>query len=87
MMFVSVSFFILCWTPVFVIDVIDTFRGHLSLPFDAYIMYTICAALPNAVNPIIYGIVNPTFRKEYLKLLKCAKRMSNTNASHTTPTA
>lgn len=77
MLFVIVMFYVVSWTPVFLIDSIDTFRGYSSLPFYAYVVYTLCAASSNCVNPFIYGIMNPTFRREYLKVFKCSKRHIN----------
>lgn len=74
MLLVIVMFYIVSWTPVFIVDSIDTFRGYSSLPFEAYIIYAVCASSSNCVNPLIYGIMNPTFRREYLKVFKCTKR-------------
>ena len=83
-LFVIVVLFMLCWTPVLVIDLIDTFRGRWSLSRSTYTTYSFLAALSSMVNPICYGIMNPLFRREYLKVFNkmlCCKETSNTGNS------
>lgn len=79
-LFVIVVVFIACWTPVLIIDIIDTIGGKWSLPRAAYASYTFLATISNAVNPFIYGLMNPTLRGGYLDLLKfmCRKLESET---------
>lgn len=57
--------FMLCWTPVLIIDLVDTVRGTWSLPREAYMTYTYLATLSTCVNPFIYGLTHPQLRKEY----------------------
>ena len=66
---VIVAFFI-CWIPCIVIDLVDITRDDW---FDrqVYLAYTYFAYTSSAINPIIYGIMNRSFRVEYLKLLRC----------------
>ena len=70
-LFVIVVFFTLCWIPVLVIDLVDVIRGSWTFPREAYIAYSVLATLSTALNPLIYGVLNRNFRREYLKLLRC----------------
>ena len=36
-----------------------------------YILNTFLVTLSSAVNPLIYGVMNKSFRTNYLKLLRC----------------
>jgi melatonin receptor type 1A len=72
-LFAIVIVFIVCWTPVLIIDIIDTIDGKWSLPRAVYASYTFLATISNAINPVIYGLMNPTLRGGYLDLLLCRK--------------
>ena len=77
-LFVIVVFFNLCWTPVLLIDIVDTIRGTWMLPREAYMAYSFLATISSALNPVIYGILNKNFQKEYLKVLRCGYCRSQT---------
>ena len=66
---VVIAFFI-CWIPCIVIDLVDITRDDW---FDrrVYLAYTYLAYTSSAINPIIYAIMNSSFRVEYVKLLRC----------------
>ena len=68
--FAIVLAFFICWIPCIVIDLVDITRDDW---FDrrVYLAYTYFAYTSSAINPIIYGIMNRSFRMEYLKLLRC----------------
>ena len=70
-LFVIVVFFNLCWTPVLLIDLVDAIRGGWTFPREAYVAYTFLGTISSALNPLIYGVLNKSFRKDYLKLLCC----------------
>ena len=70
-LFVIVVFFNLCWTPVSVIDIVDTIRGTWTFPREVYVAYSFLATISSALNPIIYGVMNKNFQKEYRKILCC----------------
>ena len=70
-LFVIVVFFTLCWTRVVVIDLVDVIRGSWTFPREAYVTYSVLATLSTALNPLIYGVLNRNFPREYLKLLRC----------------
>ena len=68
-LFATVVGFIICWTPVLVIDVVDAFLGaQWKLTRGTYYMYTIFGITSSAINPIIYGVMNRSYRKAYMKL-------------------
>ncbi|KAK3715033.1 hypothetical protein QZH41_002677 [Actinostola sp. cb2023] len=84
-LFVIVVVFMTCWTPILLMDFIDTVRGDYSLPREAYTVYTFLATFSSAINPVIYGIMNPKFRKEYLRILLC-KTIRGVQVEATAPT-
>ncbi|XP_068713864.1 melatonin receptor type 1A-like [Montipora foliosa] len=69
-LFVTVVAFIFCWTPVLVVDVVDNFLGSgWELNRETYYMYSVFGITSSAINPIIYGVMNPSYRRAYLRLL------------------
>ena len=70
-LFVIVVFFNLCWTPILLIDLVDTIRGRWVFPREVYVAYSFLAAISSALNPVIYGVLNKNFQNEYLKILRC----------------
>ena len=70
-LFVIVVFFKLCWTPILLIDIVDTIHGGWTFPREAYVAYTFLGTISSAMNPLIYGVLNKSYRKDYLKLLCC----------------
>ena len=59
----------LCWTPVVLIDIIV--HGSWTFPRGAHLTYTFVATIKSTLNPMIYGVLNKTLRKKYLKILRC----------------
>ena len=73
-LFATVVGFVLCWTPVLVIDIVDAFLGSgWELTRGTYYMYTIFGITSSAINPIIYGVMNRSYRKAYLRLFGCGR--------------
>jgi len=70
-LFVVMLVYMTCWTPVLIIDIIDTSRGYWSMSREVYTLYTFLTVVSSATNPIIYGLMNPQFKREYLKILCC----------------
>lgn len=64
--------FILCWVPTQVIGMILAKVMHTLPPEYPWICFTL-VYLSCAVNPIIYGVMNHKFRKEFKKLISSAK--------------
>ncbi|XP_015767339.1 PREDICTED: melatonin receptor type 1C-like [Acropora digitifera] len=61
--------FLTCWTPVLVIDLIDFINADWKLKREVYVSYTCFGWASTSLNPIIYGIMNRSFRAEYLRIL------------------
>ena len=61
---------IVCFSPVIVIEAIDFVTQGSYLPRQAYFFSTIMATMSSSVNPLIYGVMNRTFRQEYIRLLR-----------------
>lgn len=64
--------FILCWVPTQIIGLILAKIVHTLPPEYPWICFTL-VYLSCAINPIIYGVMNHKFRKEFKKLLLSAK--------------
>ena len=69
-LFALVVLFLLCWTPIFTIDFIDTIANEWMFPREVYVTYGFFAAFSSLVNPICYGVMNPIFRKAYLNVFE-----------------
>ncbi|XP_015776173.1 PREDICTED: melatonin receptor type 1A-like [Acropora digitifera] len=67
-LFAIVLGFSLCWVPVFVIEFTDSVTGNHSLPRRVYLLNVFLVSISGAINPIIYGILNRTFRMEYYRM-------------------
>ncbi|EDO39161.1 predicted protein [Nematostella vectensis] len=83
-LFVVVVCFMFCWSPILIIDLVDTFRGFWSMNRETYTMWSFLAIVSSAVNPIIYGFFNPSFRREYLKILLCKRGRSEEGVARIT---
>ena len=67
---VMVLAYVICFSPVIIIESIDFFSRGSYLPRQVYLFYTVAATLSSSVNPVIYGVMNRTFRQEYKRLLR-----------------
>ena len=80
-LFVIVVLYMLCWTPVLIVDLIDTFSGRWSVPRQVYMCYSFLTLFSSMVNPFCYGIMNPSFKRGYIrvfsKILCCECLTSN----------
>ena len=77
--------FITCWTPVLVIDMIDFINADWKLQRQVYVSYTCFGFASTSLNPVIYGIMNRSFRAEYVRILASLKLwpQSHSMASNT----
>ena len=75
-LFVIAVVFNLCWTPLLLIDIVDTIRGSWAFSREVYIAYSFLGTISSALNPLLYGVLNKNFQKEYLKVLRCVYRRS-----------
>ena len=62
--------FAFCWLPICIMDYIDAARERPTLPRQAYLTYGFLAYLSSVTNPVIYGVMNRNFRREYKAILK-----------------
>lgn len=84
-LFLTVCGFLICWTPIAIVDFIGFGQGSWNLPRELYVMYTFLGQLSTVINPIIYGVMNKTFRDEYKKLFKWSDGADITQDSEETP--
>ena len=70
-LFAIVVVFNLCWTPLLIIDVVDTILGSWHFSREAYFAYSILGTMSSAINPMLYGVLNKTFQREYFRLFRC----------------
>lgn len=75
-LFVTVLGYLICWTPVVMIDFVEMGVGDWSLSRGVYFFYTNIGLISSSLNPIIYGVLNKTFRQEYKRIF-CFKKLSN----------
>ncbi|XP_020621293.1 melatonin receptor type 1A-like [Orbicella faveolata] len=74
---VVVCGFLACWTPVVVVDMIDFINADWKLKRQVYVSYTCFAFASASLNPVIYGIMNRSFRAEYARILSSLKLWSS----------
>lgn len=70
-LFAIVLAFTLCWVPVFVIEFTDSVTGNHSLPRRVYLLNVFLVSISSAINPVLYGVLNRTFRMEYYRMWLC----------------
>ena len=75
--------FLTCWTPILVIDLIDFINTDWKLNRAVYVSYTCFGFASTCLNPIIYGIMNRSFRTEYVRVLAPLKRCLMRQGSRT----
>ena len=68
--FAIVLCFYLCWIPCIVIDFVDILRDDW-FERRVYLGYTYLAYTSSAINPIIYGVMNRSFRLVFSRMLSC----------------
>ena len=66
---VTVLAYVICWTPVMIIDFVEMARGGWVLSRGAYMMYSTCGLASACINPLVYGFMNRVFRAEYMRML------------------
>ncbi|KAG6464680.1 hypothetical protein O3G_MSEX014668 [Manduca sexta] len=67
--------FLFCWAPFFTCSVLGAFCDKFNLPFSpgvtVFILTTWLGYINSFLNPVIYTIFNPEFRKAFRKILHC----------------
>jgi len=72
-LFGTVLGFYICWIPCFGIDITDVMI-HTYLNRRVYLVYMYLAYTSSAINPLIYGILNPSFRREFFNVMFCRRK-------------
>ena len=78
LLFMTVLAFAVCWVPSLVIITMDRAATHTTPPRARTLLCTFLNYLSAALNPIIYGVMNRSFRAEYKKILLCRKTQVGT---------
>ena len=73
-LFITVIAFLVCWTPIVIVDFVDTFRGEDTFPRQVYFLYLLLGNMSGIINPFVYGVLNGNLRKEFKKMLCLGKR-------------
>ncbi|XP_052809052.1 5-hydroxytryptamine receptor 1D-like [Mya arenaria] len=69
--------FIACWLPFFILAVLAPFCGqHCNIPNDLFSFCLWLGYFNSALNPILYTIFNPSFRKAFHKIIYGKYRLS-----------
>ncbi|KAJ8919601.1 hypothetical protein NQ315_002223 [Exocentrus adspersus] len=65
--------FLICWVPFFTCNILDAMCSKLNLPCQpgvaAFLLTTWLGYMNSFVNPVIYTIFNPEFRKAFKKIM------------------
>ena len=80
-LFVTVLGYLICWTPILVIDFVDMGLGCWFQSRGIYVLYTMIGLTSSSLNPFIYGALNKTFRRGYKKLF-CFRAVFEQAAEH-----
>lgn len=72
-LFGTVLGFFICWIPCFGIDIADVMIRD-ALDRRVYLVYMYLAYTSSAINPIIYGMLNPSFRREFCNVFSCCRK-------------
>lgn len=62
---VIVLSFTICFTPFLVVVLIESFNQQFSLPRQVYFFSTVMVGTASCVNPVIYGVLNREFKREF----------------------
>ena len=71
---VIVVSFTVCFTPFLVVILIESFHPQFSLPRQVYFFSTVMIGTASCVNPIIYGVLNREFRREFHLIFRFRSR-------------
>ena len=81
-LFAVVVMFVLSWLPVFLIEIIQAFAiDWWEIPREVQLLWTFFGSLSSAVNPLVYGFANPSYRREYKRLLTFKWKRRNTDSN------
>ena len=70
-LFAVVFAFMLCWIPSWIITILTRFNITGTMPRNVQLLCAFLLNLSNTINPFIYAGMNPTFRREFRRILSC----------------
>lgn len=70
-LFIIIFAFVLCFTPLWTIPFLTRLHIVEKVPRNLELLCSFCLALSNTVNPFIYAGVNPMFKREFQRILRC----------------
>ena len=70
-LFIIIFAFVLCFTPLWTISILTRLSIVEKVPRNLELLCSFCLALSNTVNPFIYAGVNPMFKREFQRILRC----------------
>ena len=70
-LFIIIFAFVLCFTPLWTISILTRLRIVEKVPRNLELLCSFCLALSNTVHPFIYAGVNPMFKREFQRILRC----------------
>ena len=73
LLFMTVLAFAICWIPSLIIITMDRASPDTTPPRRRTLLCTYLNYLSVALNPLIYGVMNRSFRAEYKRILLCRK--------------
>ena len=73
-LFIIILAFVLCFTPMWTISILTRLHIVEKVPRNLELLCSFCLALSNTVNPFIYAGVNPMFKREFQRILRCKSR-------------
>ena len=74
-LFAAVLGFSICWGPIAVIDLVDSYSRHqLAVPRQVFLLYIYLGFGSSSINPVIYGVMNRAFREEFVRVLTFWRR-------------
>lgn len=66
--------FTVCYTPFTFVILLESFQKQILIPREVYVFANMMVGLSCCVNPVIYGIMNPEFKREFAAILIGRKR-------------
>ncbi|XP_022807160.1 histamine H2 receptor-like [Stylophora pistillata] len=82
-LFVVVFAFMLCWIPAWAITILTRFVG--KVPRNVQLLCAYFVNFSSTINPFIYTGMNPLFRRDFTRILRCAhyNKIGNESGSNT----
>ena len=70
-MFAVLIGYFMTWIPVLVVTLMKNLLGSENLPRQVHMIVSYTGSSSTAINPMIYGVMNLSFRQEYKRIFRC----------------